>query len=89
MERRADMRAFYTGMRALLNGDTTTLFELFVATTVVDGDHWTIELVPISADLQAFLERLTVTGRGSQVLTFLTAQPGGDSQELSFTAAGD
>ena len=65
MDRRPDIRAFYAGMRARLSRDTATLFELFAATPTVNGDDWTIDLVPLSVDLQAFLEHLTVTGRGS------------------------
>lgn len=89
MDRRADIKAFYTGMRALLNGDTETLFEMFDASSSTNDEDWTIDLIPKATDLQKFLDHLTVTGRGSEVLKVLTVQPGGDWQELSFNTEAD
>lgn len=84
MDRRGDLKAFYLGMQALLTGDSQGLLELFEASSSVEQDAWTIDLVPKTAELRKFLSRLTVTGRGSQIRTLLTEQPGGDWQEMSF-----
>ena len=90
LDKRAGVKVFYAGMRALLNGDTDALFELFeVATTAGEDESWTIELVPKAADLRTFVEQLTISGQGGQVLTVHTNQPGGDWQEMSFKPASD
>jgi len=90
LDKRAGVKVFYAGMRALLDGDTDALFELFdVSTSVGEEANWTIGLIPKEADLRTFVVQLTISGQGGQVLTVHTDQPGGDWQEMSFNPASD
>ena len=90
LDKRAGVKVFYAGMRALLDGDTGALFELFnVSAPAGEDANWTIELIPKEADLRTFVEQLTISGKGGQVLTVHTDQPGGDWQEMSFKPASD
>lgn len=90
LDKRAGVKVFYAGMRALLDGDTGSLFELFVVSASVgDAENWTIELVPKDADLRTFVEQMIISGQGGQVITVHTDQPGGDWQEMSFRPASD
>ena len=90
LDKRAGVKVFYAGMRALLDGDTSTLYELFdVSTFAAEDTNWTIALIPKEADLRTFVEQLTISGQGGQVLTVHTDQPGGDWQEMSFRPASD
>ena len=89
LDKRAGVKVFYAGMRALLDGDTDALFEQFdVSAAVGEGANWRIELIPKDTDLRTFVEQLIITGQGSQVLMVHTDQPGGDWQEISFNPAG-
>jgi hypothetical protein len=84
LDKRAGVKVFYAGMRALLDGDTNALFELFDVSAANDEVYWSIQLVPKEADLRTFVEKLTISGKGGRVLTVHTDQPGGDWQEMSF-----
>ncbi|MDH3510047.1 MAG: hypothetical protein OER85_04230 [Gammaproteobacteria bacterium] len=90
LDKRAGVKVFYAGMRALLERDTDALIELFDVSTFADEEaNWRIELVPKEAGLRTFVEQLIISGRGSHVLTVHTDQPGGDWQEMSFDRSGD
>lgn len=89
LDKRAGVKVFYAGMRALLNGDAHALLELFDVTTEDIDERWRLRLVPKQDELRTFVEKLTISGQGSQVLTVHTDQPGGDWQEMSFTPVSD
>lgn len=90
LDKRPGVKVFYAGMRALLDGDTDALFELFdVSAAAGEEANWRIELIPKEADLRTFVEQLIISGQGDQVLTVHTDQAGGDWQEMSFNPVGD
>jgi hypothetical protein len=89
LDKRAGVKVFYAGMRALLNGDANALFELFDVTAEDVDERWRIRLIPKADELRTFVEKLTISGRGNQVLTVHTDQPGGDWQEMSFSPVTD
>lgn len=84
LDKRADVKVFYAGMRALLDGDAEALDDIFEVSTNRVGSEWRIVLVPKDAGLRTFVDKLTISGSGARVLTVETEQPGGDRQEMSF-----
>lgn len=89
LDRRPDIKAFYTGMQALIAGDATALFESFDVTATENENGWSLDLAPKEKKLRKFVARLVISGRGARVLTVRTEQPGGDWQEMSFDAAAN
>lgn len=89
LDRRPDIKAFYTGMQALIAGDVTALFASFDVAATGDANGWILDLAPKEKKLRKFVARLVISGKGGRVLTVRTEQPGGDWQEMAFGVAAD
>jgi hypothetical protein len=84
LKRKRGLPEFYSGLKALMDKDLTTLLALFDVESVTAGDEWTIVLIPVNPNLQKSLERMIITGRKARVTVIRTVQSPDVWQELSF-----
>ncbi len=89
LDRRPDVKAFYVGIQALLDGDAATLLESFDVTLTERGDRWSLNLTPREKKLRKFVAHMVISGIASQVRMVRTEQPDGNWQEMSFHIAAD
>jgi len=75
---------FYKGLLAFLEHDVDTLLKYFLITDLKAGDMWTVELAPRNDELKKIVERMLITGLGSNINTILTVQSEENWQEMSF-----
>ena len=80
---RPEVLAFVDSIRSTLSGNRKSLEQYFTLQVQGDSSQWTLILVPSEPSVAALLQRITVTGSGSQVRHIEYFQTDGDRSELS------
>ena len=85
-----ELRGLLSGFSAMLAGDANALRRSFTAKATGDGDDWLLNLWPIEKKAQRRLQRIEVTGSGTEPRCFMMISPSeGHSILLLGAAAKD
>lgn len=74
--------ALLGSLRALILGDAQALERLYRVRVEGNEAAWEMQLEPLSAELSAHLERISVVGSGDRMLRLTTYETGGDWSRL-------
>lgn len=80
---RPEAQAFVESIRSTLSGNRKALEQHYVLQVQGERNQWTLVLVPSEPGIAALLQRITVSGSGSQVRSIEYLQTDGDRSELA------
>lgn len=79
-------RAFVENFIVLFNGDINELRARYEATFALDGDQWSLLLVPRRDLVAKMIASITLRGDDTGMRAMVMLEPGGDTSETRFTS---
>ena len=79
------LQAAVGGIRAVLAGNYETLDQNYLVEINGKREDWTLKLVPKSAEISAYVEKILLSGKEASILTYVTIQPDGDESVMHLT----